>query len=47
MMVRSKIDIIICITFLIPLKLKANYTIQSFQSQYQYTSLNLKNVETR
>ena len=39
MMVRSKINIRIFITFLIPLKLKANYTIKSFQSQHQYKEI--------
>ena len=38
-MVRSKINIRIVITFLIPLKLKANYTIKSFQSQHQYKEI--------
>jgi hypothetical protein len=39
MMVRSKTNIRIVITFLIPLKLKANYTIKSFQSQHQYKEI--------
>ena len=35
MMVRSKINIRMFITF----ELKANYTIKSFQSQYQYKGI--------
>ena len=45
MMVRSKINIRICITFLIPLKLKTNYTIKSFHSQYQYKRIHKSKSE--
>ena len=45
MMVRSKINIIFFITFLIPLKLKANYTIKSLQSEYQYKGIHKSKFE--
>jgi hypothetical protein len=44
-MVRSKINIRIFITFLIPLKLKANYTIKSLQSEYQYKGIHKSKFE--
>jgi len=45
MMVRSKINIRIVITFLIPLKLKANYTIKSLQSEHQYKGIHKSKYE--
>jgi hypothetical protein len=45
MMVRSKINIRIFITFLIPLKLKANYTIKSLQNEYQYQGIHKSKFE--
>ena len=45
MMVRSKINIRIFITFLIPLKLNANYTIKSLQSEYQYKGIHKSKFE--
>jgi hypothetical protein len=45
MMVRSKINIRIFITFLIPLKLKANYAIKSLQSEYQYKGIHKSKFE--
>jgi hypothetical protein len=45
MMVRSKINLRIVITFLIPLKLKANYTIKSLQSEYQYQGIHKSKIE--
>ena len=44
-MVRSKINIRIFITFLIPLKLNANYTIKSLQSEYQYKGIHKSKFE--
>jgi hypothetical protein len=44
-MVRSKINIRIFITFLIPLKLNANYTIRSLQSEYQYKGIHNSKFE--
>jgi hypothetical protein len=45
MMVRFEINISIFITFLIPLKLKTNYKIKSFQSQYQYKGIHKSKFE--
>jgi hypothetical protein len=45
MMVISKINIITFITFIIPFKLKANYTIKSLQSEYQYKGIHKSKFE--